>query len=161
MATENYVESLFDLPCKLFYWHITEKGWRGGKNGKMYIIPYDNAMKSKLLFIPLDSDDCMELLMAVIHPALSVGRYVNDTRSIVFGKATSLAYTNSKGKAIRTTWKASFQPYWAANNCMFILSRLIEHGGNVSSFNVEDNVNLVPLDEAEELEEEEASDNEF
>jgi hypothetical protein len=79
----------------------------------------------------------------------------------LFGKVSSRAYTNSKGRAIKTTWKASFVPYWGANNFVFMLNRLVEHGGKFDSFKVEDNFNLVDiLDEVEELEEE-ARDNEF
>jgi hypothetical protein len=150
--TGNFVESLFDFPCELYYWHIAEKGWRGGKNGTMHIVPYDNHYQTKLVFMPSDADAFTGILSAKIHPALSVGRYHDDTQSILFGKATSRAYTNSKGKAIKTTWKVSFEPHWSANNFVFILNRLVEHGGNFGSFNQEDNCNLVPLDGVEEQE---------
>jgi hypothetical protein len=64
MATENFDENLFALPCQLFYWHIAEKGWRGGKNGKMYIVPYNHDHQTKLLFMPADADEFKEILRA-------------------------------------------------------------------------------------------------
>jgi hypothetical protein len=173
MAVANYVEFLFDLPCQLFYWHIAQKGWRGGKKGTMYIIPYDNSEKSQLVFMPLEAEmtvmryvsDLAEVnggLRANIHRALSVERHLDDTCSIVFGKAPSRSYTNSEGRAIKTAWVARFKVYWGANNFAFLLNRLIEHGGNLNAFNEENNVD--PLDhffenpdeeELVELEEEE------
>jgi hypothetical protein len=151
MAVANYVEFLFDLPCQLFYWHIAQKGWRGGKKGTMYIIPYDNSEKSQLVFMPLEAEmtvmryvsDLAEVnggLRANIHRALSVERHLDDTCSIVFGKAPSRSYTNSKGRAIKTAWVARFKVYWGANNFAFVLNRLIEQGGNVNAFNEENNV---------------------
>jgi hypothetical protein len=149
MATAP-AEFLLELPCKILFWEIASQKWRGGKKGTIFLVPFDNHEKTQVVFKPKGEeattmwyvDDLAELrggMRAKIHQALSIQRHVDDTRSIVFGKAASRSYVNEDGKPIKTAWVARFEEFWEANAFSFMLNCLLERNGRFSSFSEQNN----------------------
>jgi hypothetical protein len=137
---------LFKMDAKLFFWELPPaRKWQGKKLGEMRIVPYENGTKSQLVFMPSNTDSlkmnyCLDLaerhggLRSIIHSALAIKRHDKDRTAVVFGKCASRSYVDAKGRAIRTAWCIRFSESWMANNFSFILNRLVEFNGNVTSF---------------------------
>jgi hypothetical protein len=142
---------LFKMDAKLFFWELPPvRKWRGKKQGEMRIVPYENGMKSQLVFMPSNADSltmnyCLDLaeehggIRSIIHSALAIKRHDRDRLAVVFGKAASRSYIDNQGKALRTAWCVRFSERWVANNFSFVLNRLVELNGNVRAFLDEQN----------------------
>jgi hypothetical protein len=152
LADDDY---LFKTDAKLFFWQLPPvKRWSTRKNGEMRIVPYENGTKSQLVFMPSNSESltmnyCADIseqrggMRAIIHSALAVKMHDRDPKAILFGKAASRSYSNSRGQAIRTVWCVRFSKRWAANNFSFLLNRLVELNGNVRAYlNAQNHVDL-------------------
>jgi hypothetical protein len=175
MATAP-AEFLLQLPCKLLFWEIASQTWCGSKKGTIFLVPFDNHEKTQVVFKPRGEEaatmcyvaDVAELkdgMRAKIHEAMAVQRYLDEIRSVVFGKAASRSYVNQDGKPIKTAWVARFEDFWMANAFSFMLNRLLEHNGRFSSFNEESNNAILETfyangEEEYETEEDNASDEE-